>query len=219
MHSPAFDHFATTTANFRFAQFPAADVEAITGLSTSMQRDWRRRGFLPKSAKHPRHNVFGLAALYVMKLLAEHGRGPAGADVYAQALAPVIVKMALAWSERAWATAPQQILDIIGDSACGDISDDERHARAVDLLFRELDVGAVATPPHAIWWPTGTLELGNYSELSSTRAAQGTESEEADARFDGPALVLPLDTIAANLVRRAGRPFVELHSAAATNAA
>ncbi|WP_238121745.1 MULTISPECIES: hypothetical protein [unclassified Xanthobacter] len=56
--------------------FRPAEAEAVTGLSTAMQRDYRHRGFLPSFTGHARFNVFDLAEMYALKQLSDHGFGP-----------------------------------------------------------------------------------------------------------------------------------------------
>lgn len=56
--------------------FRPGEAEAITGLSTAMQRDYRRRGFLPKNEGHARFNVFELAEMFMLKQLSDRGFWP-----------------------------------------------------------------------------------------------------------------------------------------------
>lgn len=56
--------------------FTPAEAEAITGVSTASQRDWRRRGFLASSAGHARFDAFDLARMLVIRLLSDRGIGP-----------------------------------------------------------------------------------------------------------------------------------------------
>jgi hypothetical protein len=61
---------------FTLTTFTPSQVEAITTLSTTLQRDWRRRGFLPYGDGHARFDAMDVAELWVMKLLADRGIGP-----------------------------------------------------------------------------------------------------------------------------------------------
>jgi hypothetical protein len=59
------------------AEFTPAEVERITTLSTTMQRDWRQRGFIPRFERHARFDPFAVADIWAMKMLADRGIGPA----------------------------------------------------------------------------------------------------------------------------------------------
>jgi hypothetical protein len=61
---------------FSLTQFTPAEAEAITGVSTTMQRDWRRRGFLSTVDGHARFDLFDLAEMKAMHMLAFRGVGP-----------------------------------------------------------------------------------------------------------------------------------------------
>ncbi|WAC24645.1 MerR family transcriptional regulator [Blastomonas sp. SL216] len=56
--------------------FTPAEAEAITGVSTASQRDWRRRGFLASGDGHARFDAFDLARMLVIRLLSDRGIGP-----------------------------------------------------------------------------------------------------------------------------------------------
>lgn len=189
--------------------FTPSEAAAMSLLSTQQQRDWRARGFLRDHEGHARLDVFEIAEMMAMKAFADQGRGPSLTKAIAPQIAEVIVWTALIWSTRAFSISPSTAYDRLPDYGANMTSDDEKLFWIVRDYFQQL--GKVGNgSPHAIWWPTGFLELGNYSDLSSHGSAQGTESIPGDPRFDGPALVLPLDTAAANLARRAPRPFVKI---------
>jgi len=52
--------------------FTPAEAQYITGLSTVMQLDWRRRGFLPRKKGHARYNAIELAEMFMLRLFADH---------------------------------------------------------------------------------------------------------------------------------------------------
>jgi hypothetical protein len=67
-------------ANLKFevVTFSPAEVESIAGVSPSLQRDWRRRKFLPKNAgRHARFDAYQLMEIWAMRALADRGIGPA----------------------------------------------------------------------------------------------------------------------------------------------
>lgn len=53
-------------------EFTPAEAQYITGLSTVMQLDWRRRGFLPKKKGHARFNAMELAEMFMLRLFADY---------------------------------------------------------------------------------------------------------------------------------------------------
>lgn len=60
-----------------FATFGPKDLTAITGLSPTMQRDWRRAGHLPaRDAGWARFSLMDVCAVAVRKVLADAGLGP-----------------------------------------------------------------------------------------------------------------------------------------------
>ncbi|MEO3428922.1 hypothetical protein AAFN88_08715 [Pelagibius sp. CAU 1746] len=75
--------------------FTPGEAEGITGVSTALQRDWRRRGFLPSNDGHARFDVFALAEMWALRLLAERGIGPQQSRKAAAWLAAGIVHEAL----------------------------------------------------------------------------------------------------------------------------
>lgn len=60
-------------------EFKPVEVETITGLSTTMQRDWRYRDFLPErptGKTHSRFNIYDVAEMLIMKRFSDRGVGP-----------------------------------------------------------------------------------------------------------------------------------------------
>lgn len=78
-------------ATYTLSLFTPGEAERITGLSVAMQRDWRHRGFLPKTEGHARFNVFDLASMLAMKLLSDRGVGPQASQAVAEWCAVGIV--------------------------------------------------------------------------------------------------------------------------------
>ncbi|MDZ4760075.1 MAG: hypothetical protein SGJ21_03265 [Alphaproteobacteria bacterium] len=69
---------------FTLASFTPAELEKISGLSTTNQRAWRSRGYLPASDGHARYDPFDAAELMVMSSLADRGVGPVHSGEIAQ---------------------------------------------------------------------------------------------------------------------------------------
>ena len=79
------------------ATFPPAEAGRISSLSTTNQRDWRRRDFLPATPGHARFDPFAVAEMWTLKMLSDRGIGPQiGKDV-ANYCANAIVFQALQW--------------------------------------------------------------------------------------------------------------------------
>jgi hypothetical protein len=83
----------------RHATFTPAEAARITGVSTTQQRDWRRRGFLPHFANHARFDAADLATLLAMRLLAERGIGPARTAGVVPSVALRIAHHAAKWKD------------------------------------------------------------------------------------------------------------------------
>lgn len=64
-----------TSSHIEHSLFAPREIASITGVSAALQRDWRRRGILPKSETRFSANVYQLAELFCLRLLAEHGIG------------------------------------------------------------------------------------------------------------------------------------------------
>ena len=70
-------------ATYTAAHFSPKDVEGITELSTTMQRDWRRRGFIETQNGHAKFDPFEVATIWIAKTLADRGIGPTVSKVIA----------------------------------------------------------------------------------------------------------------------------------------
>lgn len=77
--------------------FTPSEAEVITGVSVTLQRDWRHRGFLEKGEGHARFDVFALARLAFMKALADRGVGPSETFEIAKIAAVGIVSRMAFW--------------------------------------------------------------------------------------------------------------------------
>jgi hypothetical protein len=79
-YPPRMEHAIYTPAHFS-----PKEVEKITELSTSMQRDWRRRGFIESQSGHAKFDPFEVATIWVAKVLSDRGIGP----TISQEIAPI----------------------------------------------------------------------------------------------------------------------------------
>lgn len=210
--------------SFRLTEFSPAEVERITTLSTTMQRDWRLRGFLPKSGKHARFDALGLAEVLVLKMFADRGIGPQRASVVAPRIAVAVVGDALRIHHDTWmGERPQALFDAIPEQsraltyseqvwalhAIGpqELNEFDKADWLCGQLFSKLQVRE-QTPrsSQVIWWPTDEVVFGQYDNLAAS-AGVGPDNRP-DPRFDGPALVLDIGAVATNLVRRIPRPLI-----------
>ena len=81
--------------------FTPREAEAITGVSTVRQRDYRRHGFMPSGDGHARFDAYALARLWAFTLLNAQGIGPKVASENADTIAAGIVYQALCSSDDA----------------------------------------------------------------------------------------------------------------------
>lgn len=245
--------------------FKPADAERISGLATGMQRDWRSRGYLPRSGKHARFDAPGVAKLLVMQVLANRTIGPLESRAIAGQCAAAVVTHALLWVDGAWNGDPEAVFDQVPTDAREPTLWEEQHRRSRDRAIEE-EQGELArfgrslekmlpysdeeraqfaasrrrrdkhfaadhshhpnekrewilsqlhdpardewyagpgAPSEIIWWPTGEVTLGSWQSIRDA-------STEDDPRLDGAAVVLPVDGLAYQLVKRAGKPLLSV---------
>jgi hypothetical protein len=67
--------------------FSASEAEKLTGVATSMQRDWRRRGFLPSNeAGWTRFTLRDLSRLLLLNMFSKQGIGPTSSIIVVENL-------------------------------------------------------------------------------------------------------------------------------------
>lgn len=98
---------------FKLTEYTPAEVEAMSGLSVAMQRDWRHRGFGPQFEKHARFDIVQVAELLFMKVCSDQGKGPALSHVHARAVALTLIKNALTYASGSWISDPVSVFDSI----------------------------------------------------------------------------------------------------------
>lgn len=211
------------------AQFTPAEAERITGVSTAQQRDWRRREFLPANEGHARFDLFQLASMLVLKVLADRGIGPAAAREEADWCAASVVwaamdsretwdgdaDQALMWVEQ-YRTPPPvnpvlvEFLTKANENGANvPIPDVGSHwSDQRDYLRRRLWTHVrrprVIPCPLFIWWADGSHTF----HVSFDKAR--SELSSLDAKVDGPVIVLDMDALGAALATRAERPLVHI---------
>lgn len=98
---------------FQLTEYTPAEVEKMTGLSVTMQRDWRHRGFGPQFEKHARFDIIQVAELLFMKVCSDYGKGPAMSHVHARPVAFALVKNVLTYNKATWIGDPVAVFDAI----------------------------------------------------------------------------------------------------------
>lgn len=170
-----------------FTKFSPADVERITGVSVTKQRDWRRHGFLKSKSKgwnefHP----FDLAMIYLMQVLARHNIGPSRSMQFVE------------WP--AYALLWRALTHIQAYGGCTEDLDEnylEGHASAwVQDVTRVI-------PSGVFWviWADG--ETSSVDDLNKAFC-------ESPQRQIGPVIVLDVEMLAADFLVKVARPLVFL---------
>lgn len=206
--------------------FTPAEAEKITTLNTVMQRDWRRRGFLPSVEGHARFDAFALAETWVMKMLSDRGVGPQLSKDVANWCALGILWHALKsvdayegdhhktfdWDpeELRPKRDPEEVAKI--QKLCEDAGysmpdlDFTWAAKAEWLckqVFRRNNCPRVIPAPYFIWWADGSHEW--QYELDEAFSKSSGED-----KYAGPVIVLDLNALATKLIERAGRALVHV---------
>ena len=207
---------------FELTEFSPGDVAKITGLSPAMQRDWRRRGFVPSNeGARATFDPFEVASLLGMKLLADQKIGPAATSAIAALLGSGIVGQALrdfgAWTgdhkdALTWVDLPEakplpQHLIHAAKDADFDIShidlhwDHRSHWLSVQC-FRRLGYQMIPAQFFA-WFADGTYEW----QREPNDFFQGASY---DLRYAGGVIVLDQMALASMLIERCRRPLVRV---------
>lgn len=146
-------------ARFFLNLYSPAEAGRISGLSPGMQRDWRRRGFLPAADGHARFNAFEVSDMRCLKLLSDGGLGPGhGVRSWKQAVAFCIASRALA-SPLAYSSIPKDIagarqivvLKYISEMVL--VNDHSSLLSYSDMIL--------SAPHFAVWWGDLSGVVGN----------------------------------------------------------
>lgn len=212
---------------YTFTTFTPGEAEAITGVSTALQRDWRRREFLPKGDGHARFDLFTLAELLAMKALADRGVGPQITREIAPLCAAGIAWEALGGKD-AYEGDHQRTFDWQPEQFRPKREGDpELHAMLSKIVpdlppLTEWDAG---WSEKADWLRQQIMRLKGYRFTPASKFiwwADGSETwhnslDEAfaglshlDPKLSGPVIVLDLAALGWVLSERAGRPFVHV---------
>lgn len=221
-------------AQFELTTFMPGEAERITTLATGLQRDWRKRGFIPANDGHARFDLFGLAEMLALKTLADRGVGPAVGQGVASWLA-----VGIAWHvlnsvdayegdhfrtnearglpPRPPMTYPPGPKGVVFKAAMehlvskGLLSEEDLERRRgfdgdwlAKQVIRLKGYPRIIPAKFFIWWADGT-----HTFAASLDAAFG-DGGATDDRWGGAVIVLDLDGIASTIMQRAGRPFVHV---------
>ena len=187
-------------AHFSLNLYTPAEAGRISGLSPGMQRDWRRRGFLPAADGHARFNAFEVSDMRCLKLLSDGGLGPGrGVRSWKQAVAFCIVSRALA-SPLAYSSIPKNIIEsrqiIVKTYISGMASkkDNSSPSSYSDMIF--------SAPNFAVWWGELSGVVGNsLDDINSDSIELGTDAL--------PGIFIDFHRAADELIRLA-RPLVNV---------
>lgn len=207
--------------------FTPGEAERITGLTTVMQRDWRRRGFVGASEGHARFNGFDLAEMWALKLLSDRGIGPQHGREVADWLAGGIMLYALqdrrayegdgdelnrvpeidvpddmrsAIEKAAEKARPGNKFDLSGARLGWLARSNELARRVLQMHDRPKGVGRVMPARFFIWFADGTHRWDETIDECFVSAENG--------RTAGAVVVLDQFALGKELVSSAGRALV-----------
>lgn len=181
--------------HYELAEFTPGDAEAITGVSTVLQRDWRRRGILPANEDgHARFDVHGLAELMILKSLSDRGLGPQAAKAVAEIGSGAVVHGALqnedAFQVESRGPAPAAIDP---GAVVRRTSPNKMHRN-------------VMPAPYLIIWADGS-EVWQFDVQKAIDAISKSAQED---KLGGPITIIDQYAMGNLLFRRAGRPLVSV---------
>lgn len=215
-------------AQFTLTTCTPGEAERVTGLSTTMQRDWRRREFIPTVTGHARFDAFDLAEMSVLKMLADRSIGPQTAKEVAPWCASGMLWFMLQWSDayegdhlRTFEWLPEedrprrpptdkekQSLDLLELSNTSYVAPTEFtwHFKADWLakqVLRKKGLHRVVPAKFFVWWADGSH--GFYETLVAA-----FEGSSGDPKYAGPVIVLDLYALATSTLEKIGMPIVHV---------
>lgn len=205
----------------------AGIAEAITGVGTALQRNWRRRGYLPEIEKgrNARLNGETLAYLTLLQKFSMRGVDPNDFHEEAYTIAPYLIYFAIAHSARKY---PQDHFDDESVAQFKGFPEDFSRPSAdiAAAVFRKITRApqVVTFPRFYVWASDGvslmTDDLNDTFCVGPTTADEGRTVGEIQNKtriiahqFSGPALVLDLSVIGQELAEKARHwcPLYEFH--------
>lgn len=178
--------------DYTLTRFTPAEAERITGVNVTLQRDWRRRGFLPSNEGHARFDVFSLAKMRFLSAMAERGIGPASTEKTGDITMNAIAREALS-----------------GENAAeGDTHRGGPRLMAMSVISRCSPLGGkmgrLITGPIFVLFADGTEWWDQSPDAAFNRKI---EAEDWGA-LDGPVIMLDTRVLGVGIAARAGRPLV-----------
>ena len=208
------------TFELTFNRYAATAAERITDVSAMLQRNWRRHGYLPTNEGHARFDLFELAQLRALGMLAARGVGPnLGIDV-SEIIAAGITLGALRC--RGAYEGDAEMLNVEADDEATAEMRRAVEAKGMDFGREPLAWGAKAdTFARAAF--RGREDFKTYGRAVPARFfmwfPDGSHrwDNSVDACFrsdrfptDGPVIVIDQHAVGAKMVERAPQPFVRV---------
>jgi hypothetical protein len=217
---------------FEAAGFAASEAAAITGLSADRQRDLRRHGYLPTKSGHARFDLYELAEMLFIQRMMDRGVGPKVSAPLASIAATGIGWFALQAPEAfegdhlrlieagivppvVWGSEDEKLMDAAAARASDYGQTAEWVRERCNRQAREANAQARFLARYIAGMVRGRVIPGRYLILW----ADGTETFQEDVqsaldgvwmddpRLSGPIVVIFLEALGGDLLRRAGRPF------------
>ena len=176
--------------SFTFEEFKASEAARITGLSTVLQLDYRRRGYLPTSKGHARFNAIDLAELWTLRVLADRGIGPQRGKIVSRACAEAMVLFALK-DKAAWSGWPRGLL--------------KAPTPWLDMDFANSHFSERRSEHLLVWWGEESFVWTN--DLSEAFVSARPNGSEAAA------IVLDIEFAGVELLQNAAGPLVKVEKA------
>lgn len=209
------------------AEFTPGEAARISGVSATLQRDWRRRGYLRKEAGQARFTSFDVAELMALNALAARSIGPQQATMVAKPCAVGILHAALSsWSPEgaraAWdgdfenAVSWELEATDWGLPSGEPVHEDWLLSRRAHLLadraLKKIGQEDGAGKRAFFWWADGSV--GFFGS-----AINALEQVDGD-RLCGAVILVDNDALGRRLRQKAGRPLavVEDYDCAQTKA-
>lgn len=180
--------------NLTLTKYSAGDVSEITGLPPVMQRDWRRKGFLPEIGEgHARFDAFGLCEIWARRLFLDQGIKPSVSGEASKLCSFAIVARALV-SPQAYQPADERAASPTHNEAENYRNHILRQMHS-KIPERHLPM-ILKTPRFFVWFSNGDTSWGDGLDDIFTRRLPNIKN--------GPAVVLDLHRQATDLLREAG---------------
>lgn len=182
-----------TQTEYELTEFTPAGAAALAGVGVTLQRDWRRRGFLPPNKGHARFDVFTVSELLALQLLGQRGIGPQQAQAVFKECA-----RGIAWHALGCSNAYH------GPAAHG-VEPDMTWREVVNIhRIKMMGQDGTMTQPRRfiVWWADDS-----HSFTDDLNNAFGNTST-TDPRVSGVVQVLDLEAAGIGLLASAGAPLV-----------